>query len=94
MTLLKQRKLTAAGLAPTNPLESGIAATLPPGLYTALCSQAKTMALASAWWKSTTAARRSGRKIEIRSSKSKQLSMFERGEISKTALVLIISPFQ
>jgi hypothetical protein len=26
----------AAGLAPTNPLESGIAATLPPGLYTAL----------------------------------------------------------
>ncbi len=29
-------ELTAAGLAPTNPLESGIAATLPPGLYTAL----------------------------------------------------------
>jgi hypothetical protein len=28
--------LTAAGLAPTNNLESGIAATLPPGLYTAL----------------------------------------------------------
>jgi hypothetical protein len=28
--------LIAAGLAPTNPLESGIAATLPPGLYTAL----------------------------------------------------------
>ena len=28
--------LTAAGLALTNPLESGIAATLPPGLYTAL----------------------------------------------------------
>ena len=28
--------LTAAGLAPTNHLESGIAATLPPGLYTAL----------------------------------------------------------
>lgn len=28
--------LMAAGLAPTNPLESGIAATLPPGLYTAL----------------------------------------------------------
>jgi hypothetical protein len=29
-------ELTAAGLAPTNPLESGIAITLPPGLYTAL----------------------------------------------------------
>jgi hypothetical protein len=29
-------ELTAAGLAPANPLESGIAATLPPGLYTAL----------------------------------------------------------
>jgi hypothetical protein len=29
-------ELNAAGLAPTNPLESGIAATLPPGLYTAL----------------------------------------------------------
>jgi hypothetical protein len=29
-------ELTAAGLAPTNPLESGIAATLPPGAYTAL----------------------------------------------------------
>jgi hypothetical protein len=29
-------ELTAAGLAPTNPLEAGIAATLPPGLYTAL----------------------------------------------------------
>ena len=29
-------ELTAAGLAPTSPLESGIAATLPPGLYTAL----------------------------------------------------------
>jgi hypothetical protein len=29
-------ELTAAGLAPTNPLESGIAAALPPGLYTAL----------------------------------------------------------
>jgi len=28
--------LTAAGLAPTNQRESGIAATLPPGLYTAL----------------------------------------------------------
>lgn len=28
--------LIAAGLAPTNALESGIAATLPPGLYTAL----------------------------------------------------------
>ncbi|PYJ10943.1 MAG: hypothetical protein DMF06_04410, partial [Verrucomicrobia bacterium] len=31
-------QLTAAGLAPTNPLESGIAAMLPPGLYTALLS--------------------------------------------------------
>jgi hypothetical protein len=29
-------ELTAAGLAPTNDLESGIAATLPPGAYTAL----------------------------------------------------------
>ncbi len=29
-------ELTAAGLAPTDPLESGIAATLPPGPYTAL----------------------------------------------------------
>jgi hypothetical protein len=31
-------ELTAAGLAPTNNLESGIATTLPPGLYTALLS--------------------------------------------------------
>jgi hypothetical protein len=29
-------ELTAAGLAPTNQLESGIAMTIPPGLYTAL----------------------------------------------------------
>jgi hypothetical protein len=29
-------QLTAAGLAPTNPLESGIAAMLPPGAYTVL----------------------------------------------------------
>ena len=29
-------ELTAAGLAPSNPLESAIAATLPPGAYTAL----------------------------------------------------------
>jgi hypothetical protein len=29
-------ELTASGLAPTNNLESGIAATLPPGAYTAL----------------------------------------------------------
>ena len=29
-------ELTAAGLAPANPVESGIAATLPPGAYTAL----------------------------------------------------------
>jgi hypothetical protein len=28
--------ITAAGLAPTNHLESAIAATLPPGAYTAL----------------------------------------------------------
>ena len=32
----QEAELTTAGLAPTNPLESGIAATLPPGLYTAL----------------------------------------------------------
>jgi hypothetical protein len=31
-------ELIAAGLAPTNNLESGIAVTLPPGLYTALLS--------------------------------------------------------
>jgi hypothetical protein len=31
-------ELTAAGLAPSNQLESGIAAALPPGLYTALLS--------------------------------------------------------
>jgi hypothetical protein len=31
-------ELTGAGLAPTNNLESGIAATLPPGMYTALLS--------------------------------------------------------
>ena len=29
-------ELTAAGLAPANPLESGIATTLSPGLYTVL----------------------------------------------------------
>jgi tRNA A37 threonylcarbamoyltransferase TsaD len=29
-------EITAAGLAPSNDLESAIAATLPPGLYTAL----------------------------------------------------------
>ena len=29
-------ELIAAGLAPVNPLEAGIATTLPPGLYTAL----------------------------------------------------------
>jgi hypothetical protein len=33
---LQASEITAAGLAPTNELESGIAATLPPGLYTAL----------------------------------------------------------
>ena len=32
----RMRALTAAGLALANPLESGIAAALPPGLYTAL----------------------------------------------------------
>jgi hypothetical protein len=31
-------ELTAAGLAPANPMESALAATLPPGLYTALLS--------------------------------------------------------
>ena len=31
-------ELIAAGLAPTNPLESGIAVTLPPGLYSSLLS--------------------------------------------------------
>jgi hypothetical protein len=31
-------ELTAAGLAPTDPAESGLAETLPPGLYTALLS--------------------------------------------------------
>jgi hypothetical protein len=34
--LIQMAEITAAGLAPTNSLESGIAATLPPGLYTAL----------------------------------------------------------
>jgi hypothetical protein len=33
-------ELNAAGLAPTNTLESGIAATLPPGAYTALLAGA------------------------------------------------------
>ena len=33
---IQAAELTAAGLAPTNNLESGIATTLPPGLYTAL----------------------------------------------------------
>ena len=31
-------EINAAGLAPTNSLESALAATLPPGLYTALLS--------------------------------------------------------
>jgi hypothetical protein len=35
---IQAAELTAAGLAPTSPLESAIAATLPPGLYTALLS--------------------------------------------------------
>jgi hypothetical protein len=34
--LAQAAELTAAGLAPTNQLESGIAMALPPGLYTAL----------------------------------------------------------
>ncbi len=33
---IQASEITAAGLAPTNALESGIAATLPPGAYTAL----------------------------------------------------------
>ena len=33
---IQAAELTAAGLAPTNQLESGIATALPPGLYTAL----------------------------------------------------------
>jgi hypothetical protein len=35
---IQAAELTAAGLAPANPLESAMAATLPPGLYTALLS--------------------------------------------------------
>jgi hypothetical protein len=35
---IQAAELTSAGLAPTSPLESAIAATLPPGLYTALLS--------------------------------------------------------
>ena len=35
---IQAAELIAAGLAPTNNLESAIAATLPPGLYTALLS--------------------------------------------------------
>ena len=41
-------ELTAAGLAPTDPLESGISTTRPAGVYTALLSGVTT-ALASAW---------------------------------------------
>ena len=33
---IQAAQLTAAGLAPTNQLESGIVTTLPPGPYTAL----------------------------------------------------------
>ena len=33
---IQASEITAAGLAPANNLESGIAATFPPGLYTAL----------------------------------------------------------
>ena len=50
-------ELTAAGLAPTNDLESGIAVTLPPGL-TRRCSPERTTALASALLKSTISERR------------------------------------
>lgn len=35
---MQAAELTSAGLAPTNNLESGLAVTLPPGLYTALLS--------------------------------------------------------
>lgn len=35
---IQAAELTAAGLAPANPMESALAATLPPGLYTALLS--------------------------------------------------------
>jgi hypothetical protein len=35
---LQAAELTAAGLAPTNQLEAGVAVTLPPGSYTALLS--------------------------------------------------------
>jgi hypothetical protein len=35
-------ELMGAGLAPGNPLESAIAATLPPGLYTALLAGVNT----------------------------------------------------
>ncbi len=51
-------ELTAAGLAPTNQLESGIAATLPAGHYTALLSGVNN-SVGVGWWKSTTSARRS-----------------------------------
>ena len=34
--LIQAAEIIAAGLAPANNLESGIAATLPPGLYTAV----------------------------------------------------------
>lgn len=37
---IQASEITAAGLAPTNQLESGIAAMLPPGLYTALLAGA------------------------------------------------------
>ncbi len=59
-------ELTAAGLAPTNPLESAIAATLPPGLYTALLAGVNN-GTGSAWSKSTTSERRSRLPLERRS---------------------------
>ena len=46
-------QLTALGLAPQNPNESGIVATLSPGAYTAIVA-GKNRLLASAWWKCTT----------------------------------------
>ncbi len=50
-------ELTAAGLAPSNDLESGIAATLPRA-FTRRCLPERTTAPASAWSKSTISGRR------------------------------------
>ena len=46
--------ITAAGLAPSNNLESAIAASLPPGLYTVLLAGLNNTT-GNAWWKFTTA---------------------------------------